>query len=530
MLNALLNSKRLSIRIPRTNMVFPVWQWLPAVLCGVIIALLPYKLGIVVPVGVVGVCVLLAVLEYPLLGMAAVLFLGPLGAFEETFIGGPIGSITSGQLMLFFTLFVWGIRNLKNGRIVIPWTPLNIPILVFVLTAMFSLWYAVDIMPGIREMVKWIEILLLMWLMLDLTREYKPRTVLIITLGLLLSAGLVQGLYGVYQFAIAGSGPWHFAIGGRLFRAVGTFMQPNPYGGYMALNAFLSIGLLIGMLSDALEGEAITLQTVIERVKASRWLQLVIVLTMVMMVALIGSWSRGAWINFAAGMAFVTLLTPKSMWDGIKLIAFGIAAFWVALQVGLVPAAFSDRMFGFISQFGEAENLPLTAATHSLLERLAHWTAGLNMMQDKLWLGHGFGNYEVVYLDYRVPGPWLDALGHAHNYYINIMAEMGIVGLIAYLFMWGGVFWLTIRVIYRAAALERGVAIGMLGAWVGMAVHHMLDNMYVKNIYLHMGVMFALLVMLDMRSSARSVWNQKRRERRQEKQGWLAKLENYVGD
>lgn len=536
MLTALLTAERLTLRIPRTDIALPLWQWLPALVLGLMVAVLPMTLAVALPVAFIGLFVALAVVENPLWGLVAVLFLGPLGAAEETFIGGPIGSITSGQMMLFFTLGVWAMRGLKNSRIVIPWTPLNIPLLIFILMGAFSLWYAEGVMPGIREMVKWVEILLLMWLMLDLTREYKPRTVLYGTIGLLLSAGLVQGLYGTYQFAIAGSGPWHFAIGGRLFRAVGTFMQPNPYGGYMALNAFLAVGLLVGVVSAEFQDKPLTPQSALDFFRFSRFAQLAGVVAGIMILGVIGSWSRGAWINFALGMGVVTLLAPQKLFTGVKLVVGAVVAFWSALQIGLVPAAFADRLFGFVAQFSDAENLALTPSTFSLLERLAHWQAGLDMAADSLWLGQGFGNYEVVYEDFQDNPMWSEALGHAHNYYINIMAEMGMFGLLAYLFMWGSVFWVTIRVIRRSAPLERGVAIGMLGAWVGLAIHHMLDNMYVKNIYLHIGVMFALLVMLDLRASADSVWNKGRRKRTLplSKRGFMAKLdtrlEKYVGN
>jgi len=46
---------------------------------------------------------------------------------------------------------------------------------------------------------------------------------------------------------------------------------------------------------------------------------------------------------------------------------------------------------------------------------------------DRLW------HYQAAYARYSLP-KWRMALGHAHNYYLNIAAETGLIGLLAYVF------------------------------------------------------------------------------------------------
>ena len=48
-------------------------------------------------------------------------------------------------------------------------------------------------------------------------------------------------------------------------------------------------------------------------------------------------------------------------------------------------------------------------------------------------LGVGIGNYPVVYPRYQVAPVWIHPLGHAHNYYVNVAAEAGVVGVAAFL-------------------------------------------------------------------------------------------------
>ena len=59
--------------------------------------------------------------------------------------------------------------------------------------------------------------------------------------------------------------------------------------------------------------------------------------------------------------------------------------------------------------------------------------------------------------------------------------------------LWGAVFWQTWRATRRARGFLRGIAIGLLGAWTHLSVHHLLDNLYVNNVHLHVGVLLGLL-------------------------------------
>jgi O-antigen ligase len=136
-------------------------------------------------------------------------------------------------------------------------------------------------------------------------------------------------------------------------------------------------------------------------------------------------------------------------------------------------------------------------ANYAEIERFAHWQAALRMAEARPWLGVGFGNYPEVYPDYALMN-WPDPLGHAHNYYLNALAETGLVGLGAYLLMWAWVAALTVGVLRRpgAGCWARGVALGLLGAWTHLAIHSMLDKLYVNNAFLHVGVLLGVLAVL----------------------------------
>ncbi len=472
------------------------WHWLLAIGLGLMVALLPPVLVVVAIGALVGG---VAVVSYPLLGLVLSLLLAPLKAWEEVFIGGPIAAISTGQLMLLFTIAVWLLRGLASGSITIPRTKLNAPLLAFVGMSAFTVWGAPSVFDGIKEVLKWIEVLFVIWMTLDLTKEFRPKTALYLTVGTMLSVGLIQAAWGIWQFALRGTGPGHFIIFGRFYRAAASFMQPNPYAGYINFNLFMAIGLLLGfgiIEWRAVQGEK---RKLAEMVRRAPYLPVLTVAVGMLLLALIGSWSRGSWLNFAFGLIVFAFFAPRDRQTGIKVVGGSFSAFLLVWGLGLIPPALEDRLFGFLAnfRFQDITNVLPTPDNYAILERIAHWQAAINMAQERLWWGFGFGNYPVVYDQFRLPF-WEEPLGHAHNIYLNVLAEMGIWGLLGYLTLWGIIFWYTLRLQAQLAWPERGLALALLGAWSGMAFHHLLDNLFVNNNFIFLGFMFALLVMLQL--------------------------------
>jgi O-antigen ligase len=121
------------------------------------------------------------------------------------------------------------------------------------------------------------------------------------------------------------------------------------------------------------------------------------------------------------------------------------------------------------------------------------------MWRHHLWLGVGFGNYAVVYPLVAI-GRWLDPLGHAHNYLLNLGAETGLVGLIAYLIFWLFAFGLSAQTVRCSHNFERAVAVGAVGIMVHLHVHNLFDNLYVQGMYLYLAIILALVSVIYQNS------------------------------
>ena len=109
----------------------------------------------------------------------------------------------------------------------------------------------------------------------------------------------------------------------------------------------------------------------------------------------------------------------RSYYDGsmIELVAEGNPNVIVARTASKIPGLAGLRVgFGF--------------AHPDMVERIAGLKSGRNNI-----LG-----IEAAYAQYSLP-KWRMALGHAHNYYLNIAAETGLLGLSAYLALWAAPIW-----------------------------------------------------------------------------------------
>jgi O-antigen ligase len=174
-----------------------------------------------------------------------------------------------------------------------------------------------------------------------------------------------------------------------------------------------------------------------------------------------------------------------------------VALVVVGPAFGLLPASVLERLSDVPHFFAifDARRVEITTDNFSIVERMAHWQAAWDMFSGRPWLGVGAGNYEAVYPAYALP-QWKDPLGHAHNYYLNVLAESGLVGLSGYLVFVGAALALGIRAVRASRGLDRGIALGVLGGIIYLTVHNFLDNLYVHGMNLQVGMLLAIAVVL----------------------------------
>jgi len=423
----------------------------------------------------------------PLVGVAAGAGLGLARAYLHT--EAPQLPEQLGQGFIVLALAVWVARGLRERRVEISTSPLLVALGLFLSAALLSLWEPVELAAyTVPEFLKWVQ-LVLVFLLVSQTLSARRLPWLV---GALVLIGLTEASVGLWQFGVRGTGPDHFAIaslGEGFYRAYGSFEQPNPYAGYLGLILTLALGAAVGAWWGRLRPP--------HGATHSRWpIAAVVGATAVLVLgaALIASWSRGAWIGMAAALLVMAVALPRRTGWGLALMAVLIVGGLGLAALRLLPASMLARLTGFWDyiRFEDVRGVGINDANYVVLERFAHWQAALAMFRSHSWTGVGIGGYEPAYPAYALIN-WPFALGHAHNFYLTVAAETGIMGLLAYVGLWAVIFWQTWRATRLTTGFARGLAVGLLGAWTHLSVHHLLDNLLVNNVHLTLGILLGIL-------------------------------------
>ena len=172
------------------------------------------------------------------------------------------------------------------------------------------------------------------------------------------------------------------------------------------------------------------------------------------------------------------------------LLVLSLAPYLIPLlPVGLVRR-FSD-LARYLGQ--DLTAIEITDVNFSIIERVAHWQAAWRMFTAHPWLGVGTGQYATAYASVALPR-WQDPLGHAHNYYLHVLAEGGLLGLTGYLVLLIASISSVWRCAVRRSAWSNILCLGILGILGHLYIHNFFDNLYVHEMYLLVAMLLGLVL------------------------------------
>jgi len=285
-------------------------------------------------------------------------------------------------------------------------------------------------------------------------------------------AGLLQACIGVLLFSVGATYRIFFF---DVFhnRVIGSFGYHNHFAGYMEICLSVGIGLMLARLGSE-SGPAGNWKDKLVKVfdfilSPKMRLRMMLV---VLVIALVLTRSRMGNTGFFAAMLIVGILaivlSRKTAPATIGLIAslVIIDVVIVGTWVGLEKVVDRVKDTGFTQQVGareESVELRTDVARHSV-----------DLVRAFPAFGTGPGSYYNTYLRYRTPREsyW----DHAHNDYVELAADNGLVGLGVlgvFVLLSGAV---AIRILARRrSSLPRGIAFGSLMAMVALAIHSTVD-------------------------------------------------------
>ncbi len=467
-----------------------------------------------------GVLVLMLLLIQPLVGVLLLAWSVPFQSLVSTTLGEFRVSITEVLVLLYVAAAVLSLRRVRG----VPRPLLLLPSLVLLAVLMLSSLRSQQIESSLEEIIKWAEFLAVYVVTVALLSLHghsrksgslrrvddagratgwpephdpmlpqgkvvrlRPATPLVTrhwhwhwwVVGGLLVAATAQAAVGLAQ-TLGRIGPAHFLVNDVLMRAHGTFGQPNPFAGYLVL--FFPIAFALWAFGD-LEARL-------------PWIRSFTGLVVVALgSAVLASLSRGGLLGLAGAVLLVLLLGSRAT-RRITL-AVGAAVLSLAIVAGLalpnqVTEPALDTALAAVNVRTVAST-PVTPENWSVLERLSQWHAGIRMFQDSYLTGIGVGNYDSYYPEVALPN-WQQPLGHAHNLYLNLAAESGLLGLGAYLVLVLTIVWLgRCALRNRHDPTVRALAVGILGSLTAYSIHSIFDMLFVQGMGVLLGLLLALL-------------------------------------
>ncbi|RIK40091.1 MAG: hypothetical protein DCC58_14410 [Chloroflexi bacterium] len=445
----------------------------------------------------------LLVLRHPWL--AGVLLVASVPVQQVGAVGAGGASLTATRICLLVAL----------AAAIIRWSALAQPVILhrglalyacFLLVLLLSVHGATNVSAGISELARWCIAFVAFGCFLQWCDPARPMHVVMLA-GAVVAATAAEALYGLFQ-SVRAVGPESFVIGGGVTRAFGTFGRPNTFAGFLEFGPFLAaaLGLYFAMrTTTALRlYRQIRLQGFVAATPARRRLFWLVALMVAFFASgslaflgIVASFSRGAWVGVAGGiLAFALLYGPRTR----LLTLLAIPLVIVVVASGLLarlPGSLEERVVSIsdVARPFDASSIPITDENFAAVERMAHWQAGWRMFKDHPILGVGPGNFNTLYPSYYVREEFRFSQGHAHNYYIHLLAETGILGLVAYLTLLGFFLFLGLRIVIACVEpLPRAIALGCTVTLVSLSIHNLFENLHVLNLSIMYSSLFCLLV------------------------------------
>ena len=330
----------------------------------------------------------------------AILVFGPLATgavrpFEFLIIQG----LTTGAV------FLWMFRFWLNPNLRLLWPPICWAVIAFVVLAIFRYRQADLEYVARQELIRILVYAILFFVILNnLARQESTQLLTFV----LIFLGMAISMYAIYQFATNSQYVWHFIKpSGYRGRGSGTYICPNHLAGFLEMLAPLG-------LSYALTG------------RLGHLLRLFLGYASIIILAGIGvSVSRGAWVATGAALAIFFALVMKRR--SYRILALLVASALIAAGIYFYSKATSVQK--------RFHNILAVESPETVHVRFILWKPALRMWRDHFWLGVGPGHFDDRFPFYRPPDVQLRP-GHAHNDYLNTLADWGVVGTALILSVW----------------------------------------------------------------------------------------------
>lgn len=228
---------------------------------------------------------------------------------------------------------------------------------------------------------------------------------------------------------------------------------------------------------------------------------------LVLLAALFLSYARGAWLALLTGIVTSWLIRKKWLVGSYAIvIALVITAIcWIKSNDRYLQFAHDYRTTIFHVDFRDHLEATYEFKDVSTAERFYRWIAGVRMIKDKPFTGYGPNTFYNNYRPYAIPAfkTWVSTnYEHStvHNYFLLIIIEQGIPGLLFFLLLTGAMLYYAQHLyhrmddrFYKSVAMGTGVIIVMI-----LTVNFLSDLIETDKIGSLFFLMISMLVVTDV--------------------------------
>ncbi len=176
--------------------------------------------------------------------------------------------------------------------------------------------------------------------------------------------------------------------------------------------------------------------------------------------------SQGALIALILSLLFYFLLKKNYRKNTLIVIIIGIVFFSLFFSPRQYFHSFKQQLFT------PGNSLEITS-----LEIRSHlWQSSWQVIKDNYLLGIGLRNFQGTMINYHKID-WLEIYPHPHNIFLNIWLELGLFGLIVFLFIIKQIFISLQEMLRRNNKMFYPLAL----AWLTLLIHGLVDLPYFKN-------------------------------------------------
>jgi len=343
------------------------------------------------------------------------------------------------ELLLLFIITAWPVQMALRGKIAYRYSGLDMPILIYTGITLFLFFMrSGNIGLAVEGFRVYLEYLL--WFFIGSNLILNRRQFDALTKGIVLVAALVS-VVGVYQYVAGVETPAHWvdqAEAGIKTRVFSIVVSPNVLGSLLVIFVPVTLGRLL---------------TSRDRRSQSLYLGALLL----MLVCMVFTYSRGAWLALAGSMAVLSL-----MYNPRLLLLMGAGSLAAAQ---MVPGIGTRLTYMFS---------PAYLASSEKAGRIALWQKGLDkFLQDPLF-GSGFGTYGGAVAARKIPGSV-----YTDNFYLKTAVESGMIGLLALLWLLACTFRCGYTAYRKIADSSLKImAAAILAGLIGVALHNSVENIF----------------------------------------------------